>query len=113
MTEAEERELRAAAERSGIHAESTRIYARLASAVRAGADDATLARLLRDEVAARGTAPSVVWKWVVREPGGTGMWCGTDTQPEAMEIARQWEASDFEAEVLPMYVGQPVQWRDG
>ena len=53
-------DLRAAAQelvylraRSGIHAESSAIYARLASAVRAGADDATLGRLLRAEVGAR------------------------------------------------------------
>jgi hypothetical protein len=41
------------AERDDMHTESSRIYARLASAVRAGADDATLARLLRSEVASR------------------------------------------------------------
>lgn len=39
--------------REFIHAESSRIYARLAGAVRAGADDATLAKLLRAEVDAR------------------------------------------------------------
>lgn len=39
--------------RKFVHAESSRIYARLAAAVRAGADDATLAQLLRDEVNAR------------------------------------------------------------
>ena len=41
---------RALDERDQVHAESSRIYARLASAVRAGADDATLGRLLRAEV---------------------------------------------------------------
>lgn len=39
--------------REFVHAESSRIYARLASAVRAGSDDATLASLLRSEVNAR------------------------------------------------------------
>jgi hypothetical protein len=40
-------------ERQDIHAESSRILGRLGSAVRAGADDATLGRLLRDEVQSR------------------------------------------------------------
>jgi hypothetical protein len=39
--------------RDDIHTESSRIYARLACAVRTGADDAALARLLRHEVNAR------------------------------------------------------------
>lgn len=43
--------------REFVHAESSRIYARLAGAVRAGADDTTLASLLRSEVNAR---PNVV-----------------------------------------------------
>jgi len=37
-------------DRGRIHAESSRIYARLAGAVRAGADDAALSRMLREEV---------------------------------------------------------------
>ena len=37
-------------ERGRIHGESSRIYARLASAVRAGADDVVLGQLLRAEV---------------------------------------------------------------
>ncbi len=41
------------AERNDIHTESSRIYSRLASAVRAGADDYSLARLLRCEVNSR------------------------------------------------------------
>jgi hypothetical protein len=41
------------AERDDIHTESSRIYARLAGAVRAGADDASLARMLRHEVLSR------------------------------------------------------------
>lgn len=36
--------------RAFIHAESSRIYARLAAAVRAGANDATLGKMLRAEV---------------------------------------------------------------
>ena len=40
-------------DREFIHAESSRIYSRLAGAVRAGADDAALARMLRAEVDAR------------------------------------------------------------
>lgn len=43
-------------EREFVHAESSRIYARLASVVRAGAGDAALADLLRKEVEARGAA---------------------------------------------------------
>lgn len=63
-TEAEQRAIRAYAAqavaagldaREFVHAESSRSYARLASAVRAGADDATLASLLRAEVNARRT----------------------------------------------------------
>ena len=40
-------------EREFIHAESSRIYARIAGAVRAGADDHALAALVRKEVAER------------------------------------------------------------
>ena len=40
-------------DRAFVHAESSRIYARLAGAVRAGADDAMLAAILRAEVEAR------------------------------------------------------------
>jgi hypothetical protein len=40
-------------DRMAIHAESSRIYANLASVVRSGADDATLARELRNAIRAR------------------------------------------------------------
>lgn len=39
--------------REFIHAQSSRIYAKLASAVQAGADDITLGRLLRAEMQTR------------------------------------------------------------
>lgn len=40
-------------ERESIHSESSRIYARLASALRNGVDDLTVGKLLRDEVRQR------------------------------------------------------------
>ena len=40
-------------ERGQVHGESSRVYARLACAVRAGADDSALAKMLRDEVKSR------------------------------------------------------------
>jgi hypothetical protein len=43
--------------RDAVHAESSRIYARLACAVRAGADDAMLGALVRAEVAQRSAQP--------------------------------------------------------
>ncbi len=48
------REASAAISRISLHAESSRVYARLAAAVRAGAKDSDLAELLRSEVAKRG-----------------------------------------------------------
>lgn len=51
MVAAERERWKEALERRGrIHGESSRIYARLASAVRAGADDVVLGQLLRAEV---------------------------------------------------------------
>lgn len=41
------------AERNDIHTESSRIVSNLAGAVRAGADDETLARILRQEITLR------------------------------------------------------------
>lgn len=43
----------AISEREFVHAESSRIYSRLSSAVASGADDSQIAKLLRDEVAKR------------------------------------------------------------
>ena len=40
-------------ERENIHAESSRIYARLASALRNGVDDLTIGKLFRNEVRQR------------------------------------------------------------
>ena len=44
---------KALTEREFVHAASSRVYARLASAVRAGMSDALLVQMLRAEVAAR------------------------------------------------------------
>ena len=49
-------------ERGKIHGESSRIYARLASAVRGGADDSALAKMLRNEVNSRVNTYSILKK---------------------------------------------------
>jgi hypothetical protein len=102
------------AERDDIHTESSRIYARLAGAVRSGADETTLARLLRDEVRQR-TAPAQQAR-STRSPDASKSGAGFDMSAQQTGFAAQLTGRAMriapaspKRQVVYLYTATPLQ----